>query len=1116
MQNVALIASDEIRTYFEDLEKKADNCYALVEKVRKAGFDPSDSPEIPRAKDLAERVEAQVGPEGIAPRIREVSEDNDRESTALIIARELAGKLKAEIGLEKALEQAVRTSLSILTEGVLVAPTEGVVKVSTLENSNNTKCASIYYAGPIRAAGGTAQALSVLIADVVRRELGLDSYIPTAAEIERYKEEIPLYKRAVNLQYVPSPEEIHTIVTSCPICVTGERTDKLEVAGNRDLPRVETNSLRGGACLVLAEGLCLKAAKVLKHVDKLGISGWDFLRKYTEKKRESASGNVKEHKYLKDVLAGRPIFAFPDKPGSFRLRYGRSRTGGLASMSLHPSTMLILDSFAAIGTQLKIQLPGKATATTPCDTIEGPSVILQNGKFTRLDDYKQALEVVNQVKEIVDLGELLIPVGEFLENNHPLQPSGWCDEWWDLVVKSKDIDKYNGDNSFSSLFVFCKQNNIPLHPKFTFNWTDLDCKEILDLRNQLIRTGSDVVKNNFSQRFKEIFVKLGLFFEIKENYIVLDEGYEPLITLLGIENIGGSLSAKEISVETDEALALVSELSGVQIKCKSPTRIGASMGRPEKANERRLKPPPHVLFPLGDSGGNQRLINTALKERPYRQGFTQGKLGSIEMVTQLRYCRKCNEETISLRCCESLTMVKEDAKKRIVDVSEIVTKAMNNAKVGILPKIKGIKELKSGPKIPESLEKGILRSKYDLRVYKDGTLRYDMIDLPITHFYPREIGLSIEKALELGYTRDVNDKKLESGDQLLELKVQDLIVSKNSGPWLIKVANFVNDELVRLYDSEPFYDVNANSDMHELIGNLLICLSPHTSAGVLTRLIGFTSAKAQYGHPFLHAAKRRNCDGDEDSIMLLLDGLLNFSDSFVPTTRGGTMDIPRVLSTRIDPIEIDSEAHNVELNSSYPLEFYEHAEKTSNPNAVLDYLDTVSKRLESPEQYEGYSFTHSSSDINLGPNESRYVTLGSMKSKAIASLELAKKTRASDATYVAEQTIEKHFIRDIIGNLRSFSTQGVRCKKCNIKYRRPPLKDSCVCGGPLQLNISPASVAKYRKIAGEIAQTYGSRKFIKQRLELAFSAIEETLENEQNADKVIQSVIRIIEKINQK
>ena len=1094
--SVALIVSNEMEAYFEDLEKKADTCYTLVEKVRKAGFDPSTSPEIPRAKDLAERVEAQVGPVGIAPRIREVAEENDRESTALIIAKELARRLKSELGLGKALEQAVRTSLSILTEGVLVAPTEGVVKVSTLENSNKTKCASIYYAGPIRAAGGTAQALSVLIADVVRRELDLDPYIPTPAEIERYKEEIPLYKRAVNLQYVPSPEEIHTIVTSCPICITGERTDKLEVAGNRDLPRVETNSLRGGACLVLAEGLCLKAAKVLKHVDKLGISGWDFLRTYTEKKRKSASGDVKEHKYLKDVLAGRPIFAFPDRPGSFRLRYGRSRTAGLASMSVHPSTMLIVDSFAAIGTQLKLQLPGKATASTPCDTIEGPSVILQDGTFTRLDDYNSALEVVNRVTEIIDLGELLIPVGEFLENNHPLQPSGWCNEWWDSLVDSKGI-KYDGDYSFRSLYIFCKENDLPLHPKYTFNWGDLECNEILDLRGQLVRNGPDVVKNRFSKIYKEVFIKLGMFFRIEDNTIVLDEGYEPLITLLGIKETDGKLLASELDSHSNDSLTLLSNLSEVLIKCKSPTRIGASMGRPEKANERRLKPPPHVLFPLGDSGGNQRLINTALKERPNRRGFTQGKLGTIEMVTQLRYCKNCNKETISLRCCKSLTMVKEDAKKRLVDVSEIVTKAMNNTKVGILPKVKGIKELTSGPKIPESFEKGILRSKYDLRVYKDGTLRYDMIDLPITHFYPKEIGLSVEKALELGYSKDIDGNILESENQLLELKVQDLIVSKNAGPWLVKVANFVNEELVKLYGSEPFYEVTSNSVMHDLIGSLLICLSPHTSAGVLGRLIGFTSAKAQYGHPFFHAAKRRNCDGDEDSIMLLLDGLLNFSDSFVPTTRGGTMDIPRVLSTRIDPMEIDSEAHNVELNSKYPLEFYEHSEKFSNPVEVLEYLDTVSKRLESPEQYEGYSFTHSSSNINLGPNESRYVTLDSMKSKAIASLELAKKTRASDASYVAEQTIEKHFIRDIIGNLRSFSTQGVRCKKCNTKYRRPPLKNTCSCGGLLQLNISPASVAKYRQIAGEIADKYGSRKFIRQRLELAFSAIEETLENEQ-------------------
>jgi DNA polymerase II large subunit len=59
------------------------------------------------------------------------------------------------------------------------------------------------------------------------------------------------------------------------------------------------------------------------------------------------------------------------------------------------------------------------------------------------------------------------------------------------------------------------------------------------------------------------------------------------------------------------------------------------------------------------------------------------------------------------------------------------------------------------------------------------------------------------------------------------------------------------------------------------------------------------------------------------------------------------------------------------------------------------------------------------------------------------------------------------------------------------------LKETCVCGGSLQLNISPASVAKYRQIATEISEDYGVRSFIKQRLELAFNAIEDTLENEQ-------------------
>ena len=1081
---MAAVASPEMEAYFEALEARAEACYELVGRARKAGYDLEDEAEIPRARDLAERVEAQVGPEGIAPRIREVIAKHDRQTAALLVARELAGELRDELGVEKALEQAVRTSLSILTEGVLVAPTEGVVRVATMENHNSTRCAAIYYAGPIRAAGGTAQALSVLIADVVRRELGLDAYIPTSAEVERYKEEIPLYKRAVNLQYLPSGDEIDAIVRACPVCITGEPTERLEVAGNRDLPRVETNRLRGGAALVIAEGLCLKAAKVLKHVERLEIDGWDFLRSYAEQKQEKAGAG--EYKYLRDVLVGRPIFAFPDRPGGFRLRYGRTRLTGLAAVALNPATMVALDSFTAIGTQLKIQLPGKAAAVTPCDSIEGPLVLLDDGSCVRLSSRDEAEAVAPRIREIIDVGEVLIPPGEFLENNHALVPGGWCAEWWEAELRAAGGEPPGGVPDFAAALALSQQYSVPLHPAHTFLWHDLSLDELAQLR-QLAADGSrDGDSFLFPAEAQPLLLTLGVPFAPAGEALRVCHEAAALLHSLG-----------DADAEGDDVLAQVSAAAGVEIRARAPTRLGASMGRPEKADVRRMKPPPHVLFPVGPAGGPQRMLNKALESQP-----SQSQLGrpgkGVELEAELRYCRTCSNETVAVHHCGQRTVVKEQAKRREVDLRTEVESAQRNAGIGVLPPVKGVRSMMSASRTPEALEKGLLRARYDLRVFKDGTLRYDMMNLPLTHFRPAEIGLSVEKAHELGYTHDVEGAELRDGAQLLELRVQDLIISRRASDWLLGVARFVDDELKQLYGCDRFYNLPDAAQPEDLIGQLLICLSPHTSAGVLARLIGFTHAKVQYGHPFMHAAKRRNCDGDEDSVMLLLDGLLNFSEHFLPTTRGGTMDIPRVLGTRIDPTEIDNEAHNIDLESELPLEFYRAAARGDYPATLRERLDMVADRLETPAQYEGFGFTHSTSDLNDGPHESRYVVLGTMLEKSQATLELAQRLRASDATYVAERTIEKHLMRDLVGNLRAFASQGVRCKKCTAKYRRPPLRETCPkCGGGLLLNISRASVSKYRIMAHEMAQRYEARPFLKQRLELIFQSIEDTLENEE-------------------
>jgi DNA polymerase II large subunit len=231
--------------------------------------------------------------------------------------------------------------------------------------------------------------------------------------------------------------------------------------------------------------------------------------------------------------------------------------------------------------------------------------------------------------------------------------------------------------------------------------------------------------------------------------------------------------------------------------------------------------------------------------------------------------------------------------------------------------------------------------------------------------------------------------------------------------------------------------------------------------------------------------------------MLLLDALLNFSRYFLPATRGGTMDAPLILSVRLNPAEIDEEAHNMDVMARYPLEFYEATFRYAHPSELLSKMQVVRQRIGKEEQYEGLKFTHGTSDISAGVINSRYKTLETMEEKAKSQLSLAKKIRAVDERDVAERVIEHHFIPDLKGNLRAFSSQKFRCVACNSKYRRLPLTGACYkCGGKLVLTVSRGGVEKYLQVAMEIAQEYGISEYSKQRLRLAQRDIKSLFESD--------------------
>src|SRR3989449_4857732 len=275
------VSAEGMRRYFAGREAGADEVYRIAADARRKGFDPSLEVEIPKTQDLASRVEKllqEYGVEGVARRIRELSVDHDREETAILVAKEVVRRpAKSK---EEAIDRAVRVGLAILTEGILVAPLEGLAEVRVKRNADGSNYVDLSYAGPIRSAGGTGQALSVLIADVVRRDLGVGRYQPTRQEVERFKEEIPLYKQVQHLQYTPSDEEIALIAGNCPGAISGEGTEDVEISGHRGLPRLETNRLRGGACLVIADGLCLKVPKIQKLVRRLKNDGVGFIDRY--------------------------------------------------------------------------------------------------------------------------------------------------------------------------------------------------------------------------------------------------------------------------------------------------------------------------------------------------------------------------------------------------------------------------------------------------------------------------------------------------------------------------------------------------------------------------------------------------------------------------------------------------------------------------------------------------------------------------------------------------------------------------------------------------------------------------------------------------------------------
>src|SRR5207244_125513 len=206
--------------------------------------------------DLAERVEKAVGPVGIAERIRELVKIISREETALKVSEEIVLGSYGSFEEEPAAEQAVRTALAVLDEAVTVAPIQGIYDVRIRRNDDRTRHLAIYFAGPMRSAGGTEMGMTMIVGDHVRRRLNLQPYKATESEARRFVEELRIYERAVaRFQYRNSDTVLHDAMLRLPVEPNGVETDPVELPVNRNIPTMAPTRGGGGPCRARNTGL---------------------------------------------------------------------------------------------------------------------------------------------------------------------------------------------------------------------------------------------------------------------------------------------------------------------------------------------------------------------------------------------------------------------------------------------------------------------------------------------------------------------------------------------------------------------------------------------------------------------------------------------------------------------------------------------------------------------------------------------------------------------------------------------------------------------------------------------------------------------------------------------
>ncbi|MCA9459897.1 MAG: hypothetical protein KC550_05105, partial [Nanoarchaeota archaeon] len=425
---------------------------------------------------------------------------------------------------------------------------------------------------------------------------------------------------------------------------------------------------------------------------------------------------------------------------------------------------------------------------------------------------------------------------------------------FNILVKNSNQDEsskkflknpFKNIPSLDEALKFSKNYGIDLHPRYIYFWSELSLSQLVSfleflkkIRFVLDKKGIiELMEFPLKGEEKVVFENLGIEHSLRTvslenvkseedvNLICLDKlnSHMLLVNLgfdkdskfdlnkfvLKIDNLI-ECAKKDLSKSTLKFLNEYSE-SGIGIRDKGGSYIGARMGRPEKAKMRKQfndETRSHGLFPVGEQGGRLKNIVEVLNS-----------VGHVNSEFRIYFCPNCSRKSIYSSCevCGSKNIQKYFEKytfnellkesegaiyyeKTNVDMDSIIIQLRKilGSDVPFPKHVKGISSTINKHHTTEHIAKSFLREKNKVFVNKDGTVRYDMIEMGLTHFKAKEIGISIKKLKELGYTHDMDGKIIENDEQLIEIFPQDVILpdclesgDEFASDYIINTGNYV-------------------------------------------------------------------------------------------------------------------------------------------------------------------------------------------------------------------------------------------------------------------------------------------------------------------------------------